>query len=626
MSSGFNGINQFGNLTIQNGIKLKFTDFDKDGDGQISSEEYNKVLEEIKLDSVELSSTDENNKIINEENFSISEKKLEMQAAVYDMTAKISTDFSGKFSSYIPQITSELKDFINEFYNNYTGNPTNMLEAFKEKLTEKYEEIKANIFANAPTAIVNNIKSYVLDSIYENLTTTTMNINGEVLNEAINENAAYSILTLLEAEADNFIKNYSGNNLAADLESHLNLYMNKTEVEKMEVATAEYQKSIENLGTYIDSNEFKNLKNITKDFLMTALANGVSIQLGGTNIKTEVAINSALNKFSDARSLKEAMQNIINSLSNLSLKEQIIAAQNKADEEAANKAFLDIEGFEYRVNPNEINYSIVSGYTKNSRFKKSKNTDDIKSQARSILENNNLKSQIKNQIETMLKEAGIAFDKISNVFENVYSNSINQTLDSMTFNKTGFLWWKKYKSNENIKDVVDNFIKNFNNNITETVDNMNASTKDFDLMNIDYTAAGKFLNKVPIKDKATGKDLSLLYSTGETISTKRRGANYYKDVAEKMIDNLKSQFFTMANNFCEANGVNFDSEFFNAAFDNAKTIGVDAGVSGKNRNNWWIFSKPSESSLNTRVVIDTFSENFKNSYNVWLEKELAELT
>ena len=45
MSSGFNGINQFGNLTTQNGVKLKFEDFDKDGDGKISAEEYKQVLE-----------------------------------------------------------------------------------------------------------------------------------------------------------------------------------------------------------------------------------------------------------------------------------------------------------------------------------------------------------------------------------------------------------------------------------------------------------------------------------------------------------------------------------------------------------------------------------------------------
>ena len=42
--SGFSGINQFGSLTTQSGQRLTFKDFDKDGDGKITQEEYDTMV------------------------------------------------------------------------------------------------------------------------------------------------------------------------------------------------------------------------------------------------------------------------------------------------------------------------------------------------------------------------------------------------------------------------------------------------------------------------------------------------------------------------------------------------------------------------------------------------------
>lgn len=620
MSSGFNGINQFGNLTTQNGVKLKFEDFDKDGDGKISAEEYNQVLEETKLDSVEFSSVDGNSdNTISEEEFSTWERKLEMQAAVNDMAGTISTDFSGELASYIPQLTSELKDFINEFYNNYTGDSANMIESFKEELAVKYEELKTNIIENDPTTIANNTKSYVLDSIYSNLTTTTLNTKGEVINEAISENAAYALLTLLEAEADNFIKNYKGNNLAADLEAHLNDYMNQTDAQKMEAATAEYQQAVQSFGTYIDSNEFKNLKNIAKEFLMEALTKGITIQLAGTNIKTEAAITSALSKFTDAKSLKEAMQNVIDSLSDVSLKDQTVATQNAADNAEADSKFSTIKGSEYQVDPLLINYSEIPGYNDGTQYStkgKSGAEGRIKEQARETLESDALKSQIKKQIMTMLEEAGVPFEKIENVFENVYNNTINETLDEITIRKTNHKWIKRrmtFASNQDVKTIVDNFITKFNTNIEKAIDEMNASNKDMDLINIDYSVAGKDENGNPIE--VNGKDLNTLINTQDTLIDYRNSADYYLDIADGMVERLRSQFLSLAMGYCEANGVEFDNEVFDTIFDNAKEIGKNDGV----------IDLPDNNSLFTpKKVINSFQEEFTKNLTSWLEKEKSE--
>ena len=47
--SGFNGINQFGSLTTQNGVRLNFKDFDKDNDGKITQQEFESVLKRTKI-------------------------------------------------------------------------------------------------------------------------------------------------------------------------------------------------------------------------------------------------------------------------------------------------------------------------------------------------------------------------------------------------------------------------------------------------------------------------------------------------------------------------------------------------------------------------------------------------
>ena len=75
--SGFSGINQFGSLTTQSGQRLTFKDFDKDGDGTITQDEYDTVMKEMKLDAVELSGVDKNgDKVVSEDEFAEWNKKL----------------------------------------------------------------------------------------------------------------------------------------------------------------------------------------------------------------------------------------------------------------------------------------------------------------------------------------------------------------------------------------------------------------------------------------------------------------------------------------------------------------------------------------------------------------------
>ena len=279
----------------------------------------------------------------------------------------------------------------------------------------------------------------------------------------------------------------------------------------------------------------------------------------------------------------------------------------------------------------------------------------------------------------MLQEKGVSFDKIETIFENVFNTTKTEVCDTSinTRNKTAF---RKGYAKFNTKELVDNFINTFNTNISKAIDDMNASDKDLDTIDLDFTQAGKNENGEIIKDEATGKDVSQLYAEGGSITTKKRGADYYMTLADQMIERMKSQMLTKAKAMCTANGVEFDESAFTTIFNNAKATAKNAGVSGIASNGAkfggaakagaiggaagilaaggiglgatsslaaaaWVATGPigwvlggatllgtglakligsgrhSSSTLNTRTLLDTFAEQFKTNYTTWVEEQ-----
>ena len=490
--SGFSGINQFGSLTTQSGQRLTFKDFDKDGDGKITQEEYDTVMNEMKLDSVELSSVDKNgDKEISEDEFTQWEQKTQMQTAVNDMAGTISKDFAGK-TQYLAEVTTALKEYIEEFAASYTGDISGMAEAFKAALPAKYEEIKSNAVSNDP----DTVKSNVLDEIYTDLTATKGEGRTEA-GESMPAATAKRIAKELEAEADKFIKGYNGENLQTDLKAHLEEYMNKSDAEKLKDAADAFNTAANSFGAMIDNGaDLKQLKEYAKEFLLAALDKGVTVKLGGTTIKTEAAITTALKKFSDGDELKAAMEEVIAGLNTETLKNTLIKEEEIKAQEAADKAFTDIKGDAYKVDPSLIDYSSIDGYFNNGEiYERGKgwggSRDKAYAKGEELLTNESLKSQMKAQLQSMLEEKGISFDKIANIFENVYTQSVADTLNAegMITGRGARGFSSKGHAYLNTKDCVDAFINTFNTNIAKAIDEMNGSNKDMDLWDIDYTQA-----------------------------------------------------------------------------------------------------------------------------------------
>ena len=683
--SGFSGINQFGSLTTQSGQRLTFKDFDKDGDGKITQEEYDTVMNEMKLDSVELSSVDKNgDKEISEDEFAQWEQKTQMQTAVNDMAGTISKDFAGK-TQYLAEVTTALKEYIEEFAASYTGDISGMAEAFKAALPAKYEEIKSNAVSNDP----DTVKSNVLDEIYTDLTAPTVD-SREESGESMPADTAKRIAKELEAEADKFIKGYNGENLQTDLKAHLEEYMNKSDAEKLKDAADAFNTGANSFGAMIDNGaDLKQLKEYAKEFLLAALDKGVTVKLGGTTIKTEAAITTALKKFSDGDELKAAMEEVIAGLNTETLKNTLIKEEEIKAQEAADKAFTDIKGDAYKVDPSLIDYSSIDGYFNNGEiYERGKgwggSRDKAYAKGQEVLNNSNLKSQMKAQIESMLEAKGIPFEKIETVFENIYNQSVQDTLNAegMITGRGARGLSKKGKAYINIKNMVDSFVNTFNTNIAKAIDEMNASDKDMDTIDLDYTQAGKDENGNPITQD--GVDISTLYASGKTLTTKKKGEDYYVSLAEKMIDNMKSQLLKKAKAMCDANGVTFDNKVFDTMFNNAKSIAINKGVTGVNAEGASVsfggiaagtgagvaggvahaaitvaaakagglagsFGGPagiaigagigaivggiaslfgsgnhSSCTLDTKTLLDTLTNEFKTNYTAWVEAEAAE--
>ena len=620
--SGFSGINQFGSLTTSNGTKIDYKylveKYDADGNGEISKDEFNTALKEEKLDKIDIAKINTNgDETIDEDEMAIYEQKYKMQEAVNTKSKEITRDFIGSKSQYIAQITLELTNYITEFAESYQGDVSKMAEEFTAQLPTKYAQIKADVLKNDPSTI----KSNVLEEVLADIKTATETRAGET----ISDTAQSKIAKALDNEATKYMK-ANPKCTAEELKAHLEEFMNKSDAEKLADVAADYRANAESLG-WVDSGELSALKEFAKDFLTQAVNQGVTVKLGGKNIATTNAITSALKGYSDGETLKKDMETAIANLSTVKKKDAIIA-QDKADQAAAaEKNFANIKGEAYKVNAGLIDYSKIDSryYNGGEIYQRGKgwsgSRDKAYDEGYSVLTSDNMKSQIKSQIETMLKEQGIAFDKIATVFENVYNQTAQDVLNSegMITGRGARGMSSKGKAHIDVKTMVDNFITTFNTNIAKAIDEMNTSNKDMDIIDLDYSQAGKDENGTEMEVINSDKTVEELYDSNTKASKSGIMAfvyvKQYQEQAGQIINNMQKQMLNKAKAMCEANGVEFKNDEFTAMFNNAKSIAVNAGVTRSD------FT----ATLNVKTLIDTFTDNFKQNYSTWVSTEANKL-
>lgn len=680
--SGFSEIKLFGNLTTQNGTKIDYkyllNKYDADKDGEISTDELETALKKEKLDSIDIDEINTNgDKTIDKDEMAVYEQKYKMQETINTMIKEIANDFGGTKSQYIPQVTLELTNYIMEFSESYKGDTSNMAKEFSAKLPTKYAQIKADVLKNDPSSF----KSTVIDSVLSYIKSSETDYTQAI---RVSDSAMTKLGKLLDEEATKYIK-ANPKCTSSELKSHLNEYMSKSDADRLSSAAAKYKNSASSYG-YVDSDELNSLKEDVKEFLTEAVNQGITVKLGNSNIATTNAITSVLKGYTDGEKLKSDMETAIAALSTISKKDAIIKQDKTEQAEAIEKQFTDISGSSYKVNASLIDYSQIEGYhdgstiTVKKKKKVSELTEAVQDQLSERLEKS-LKPQLKQQIKKMLQEKGISFDKIEQVFENVYNTSFTEV-----FNSEGMLYTKhktafhRGEASVNVKDFVDKFVTTFNTNIEKSIDEMNASNTDMDIVDLDFTQAGKDDTGNAIKDETTGEDLSTLYASGQTITTKKHGADYYVSIAEAMVDRMEKQMRAKAEAMCKANGVEFDESAFKTMFSNAKGTAVNSAVTGIaagdkvgksiglgsasgaiaiGASSGIVFGTTfgatagaivgpigaavgavvgtiiggiaglftghhSSSSLNVRTLLDTFTETFKENYSNWVATDAKE--
>ncbi len=629
-------IRAFGNLTTQAGQQIKFEDFDKNGDGKVSEEEYNTALKEYDLDAVELSKVDTNgDKTVSNEEFQVWEQKIKMEEALAPYIQQVTTDFIGANSTYAADMTAALRELIDKFAEEYTnqGNlVSNMAQEFEAALPAKYEELKTGILENTPEALAQreaqekaDIVSGVLDEMLEELKSQATSKSTATGEPEMNDTAAGEYVktlgALLEKEANAFIAEYTGSNLEAALKSHLREFLNTTDKGKITNEISNWERNSSSFGEYIDANELKQLKEEAKELLKAALEQGLTITLDGYQYTNAAALEQKINSYTDGSQLKAAVDKFIEELSTDSVSEAAKAKAITAAEAAEQKAFAALKGEDLAINASIIDYSDIPGYYDNTQLHErgkgwSGSLEKMQETVSNLLNNESLKTQLMNQIKSNLESKGISFDMIEVIFNNVYKQSVTDTLstEGLITGRGARGMSKKGHAYCNTADAVNTFINIFNTNMTTAINEMNASSTDMDVQDIDYTQAAE---DAKVRDEV--KD-ALDKNDNYTIGSWCNLNEYLVEVAESLIDALKSQMLRKAVSMCNANNIEFDQAVFDAMFTNARGLTVSKNVTTEIEHEFFGI-KYYKSTFNPNTLMTSFVNDFRTEYSAWVESQ-----
>ena len=411
-------------------------------------------------------------------------------------------------------MTPASRELIDKFAEEYTTvgkDVANMAAEFEAQLATKYDELKEEILYNTPEAQAEReaaanaeLKSTVLDEVLQStkneVTTKTANKDA-IMDDATAGEYVKALGAALEKVADTFIAGYTGTNLEADLKAYLQEYLNSSDRGKIADKISDWEsRTSGSKWDYIDAGETETLKDYAKELLNAAIEQGLTVNLDGYSYTNAASLEKKIDSYTDGNVLMEAVNKFIGSLGTEFVKE---AAQTKAisaAEAVEQAAFAAVKGEEYAVDATTIDYSDIPGYYESTQLHKrgkgwSGSLEAMQDEVTKLLNNESLKSQMKAQIETMLESKGISFDTVETIFENVYKQSILDTI--ATEGSTGGLITgrgarglsKRRHAYCNIADAVNTFITTFNTNIAAAINEMNASTTDMDVQDIDWNQA-----------------------------------------------------------------------------------------------------------------------------------------
>lgn len=314
------GIN-FGFLTI-GGKQIKFEEFDKDGNGEISAQEYQQTLQELGIseDTVEFSSVDKNkDKKISGEEFVIMDQRIKMEET---LTKFIQNTVNIEISDICQRrdITYLLQNYLEDFIEAYgTKNLDKMSTKFTESLSAKYEEIKADVVGEPKDRGDGNYIEQYRDEINEAADVVTEEWNGRL---SLNPTQYDNLYETLVKKAEIYVtwtknSNPDANITQKSIETWLNTWLSKSDKDLMQNNIDSWNAKLEEIGDYCSTKDFEDLKKEAKKFLTALLSNGITFGIEKIQMITcENDIDNLLDRFdaSTAWSLQNLIKRICDTL------------------------------------------------------------------------------------------------------------------------------------------------------------------------------------------------------------------------------------------------------------------------------------------------------------------------
>ena len=685
--SGLNGINAFGSLTSKvTGQKISFEDlkkFDVDGNGEISSSELNSAKKELKLDSLNFKTINANgDKSITEEEFNLLEQKVAIQDAVNEKLQEVYDNPTLK--KYLTDIKNELNIFMNSYISGYTDEVSAMADGFKTQLETKFNEIKENKLANDPDIILDKVldemhvsMSAEKDSAGNTYSATEVQVVLEGMEKVARTFVSSYTGNNLKADLQAYLTEYFSQSDAAKLKtsadnfnaqvSNFGGYYSSTDFKEIKEAAKVFLNDAVDKGVVV---KLGKINVASKSAVATALAQYTEARTLLEDMQK--AISSLSSEPKKTELIKKARIK-------LDQEEYKKLAEIAGSSYQINAGLLD-----YSKIPG---YASNEGICQTKKEGKYGSRDDaaqwlqdhLKEQCwQQISEMLTKKGVSPEKVRTVFENAfsAAAIEAAELSVDGEHSTMFRHS-KSWTHSKTltdNFI----SSFNQKIASAIDEMNASYTD--------LDVQDMDFTVINNTQDEEGNDLGAVKDADGNIVEGLSDAYKNGTVLSVSKKGDDYFATVADQIINGLRRQLLNKAKAMCNANGVTFDAAKFNAMFNSAKVNSIVKAVTGRDGEQINIASlnttgavgigagaaagaatavgvagygiagatiatgalsvltggiglaavgigaligglfgsKPSQSNLDVRLLVDSFTEEFKNSYTQWVETEKSE--
>lgn len=489
-------------------------------------------------------------------------------------------DYSGIIGYYgISKITYKSQgDMINALYSELNTQLYNQMLAKLESTgipQDVFKNIYDNVFAEVLADASKDYTSLDLDKVVEEM----LNNFNTKINKAVNEYKS--------AQENNDL--YFGDLDFLDI-LKVSEYTNGR-IPLTEVAIG---------GSIVmEGNKYENFVNNLKEQVLQKAKdfcknNGIEFDEAAFELKWKNAISVAEGKYANISSIgadvkvKDFLKEVLTDFK----KKYPTYVKNNPTNTRGGELVNDLSGLSsnsgIQINTSDLAYYAIDGYNNNGVYKKAGNSvnKDGKFNPNAIDKdavdwlNKQLKNKFKDQIKQQVEALGIDFKAFENIFNNIFdSTAWDVVLNGGVIKENNKAWGYKDSISFNKKDIVDKFVTEFNKNIKAAINDTAKSDKDMDFYDMDYSKA--------FDDETLARNTSM-----PTLMVKMS------------IESLKDQIEAKAKAMCEANGVKFDQEVFDARYNNT----LNELVAGKNY-------------VNAGDVLKDFLVNFESSWTTWVNKQ-----